>query len=106
MIEQQKLLEFKINQTENRVRVAEQRLKNAEYQTKSIKQNFFNRCKAMEAEIDRFENRIAAIKEHPSIVDNSLVNIAYLLTNKSQIIDNAILQIRKEIKEFNKWVGF
>jgi hypothetical protein len=101
MREQQKLLEHQIKQIRNMIENAEIGLKNTEYQTKSIKANYLNQCKIMETAMDRYKNRIRAIQEYPSINDNSLVNLALLLTKKSKNIDKAILQMRQSIKEFN-----
>lgn len=75
-----------------------------QFQSKAIRESFLNRGKELESQLDRFENKIAMIKQQPAIVDNSLINISLLLTKKSKLIDQAIIKMRSEISDFYKWV--
>lgn len=93
-----------ISKVEDRINTSKRRLINLNFQTKSLKESFRNRGKDLEGQLDRFENRIAAIKENPTSVDNSLINVAYVLNKKSKIIDQAIIKMRNEIVEFNDWL--
>ena len=73
-------------------------------QNKAIRENFKRRANEIEAELDRFENRLDSIKQNPCVVDKKLVNISLILSKKSRLINSAVNQMRQEIAEFNQWL--
>lgn len=97
-------LEKKVETLTDQKNRMKQRIKNLQTQKSTLRQSYKSRASALELELDRFENRINAIRENPDIVDQALINISLLLTKKSRKIDAAIASMRKEISEFNEWI--
>lgn len=80
------------------------RCQNLQSRNAAIKENFRRRSKEIELELDRLENRLEIIKRAPKTVDKQLINIALVLTEKSEKMNRAIAQMRTDIAEFNNWL--
>ena len=59
----------------------------------------------LELELDRFQKRIDLIRKNQNIVDKRLVNMSLLLSKKSTLLDQAIIEMRNEIASFNLWLS-
>jgi chromosome segregation ATPase len=94
----------KVGELEGKARRLKLRVSGLISQNRAVKQNFKHRSMLLEEELDRLENRIDSIKQHPCVVDKKLVNISLILSKKSKLINAAIAEIRQEIADFNRWV--
>lgn len=72
---------------------------------KSLKENMKRRILELELELDRFQKRIDMIRRNPNIVDRRLVNMSLLLSKKSDLLDQAIIEMRTEIASFDLWLS-
>lgn len=72
---------------------------------KALKENMKRRILELELELDRFQKRIDLIRKNQNIVDKRLVNMSLLLSRKSALLDQAILEMRNEIASFDLWLN-
>ena len=97
-------LKKRIQRFEDKKRRSTMRCQNLQSRNVAIKESFRRRAKEIELNLDRFENRIEAIKRAPNVADKNLINIALILTQKSEKMNAAIAEMRKEIADFNQWL--
>jgi chromosome segregation ATPase len=97
-------LKAKVSELEGKARRLKSRASGLASQNKAMKESFRRRSTEIEADLDRFERRVDAIKQEPSAVDRKLVNIALILSEKSSLIDQAVAEMRQEIADFNTWL--
>jgi DNA repair exonuclease SbcCD ATPase subunit len=97
-------LKAKVGDLEGKATRLKSRASGLASQNKAMKESFRRRSAEIEADLDRFEARIDAIKQEPRAADRKLVNIALILSEKSRLIDEAVAEMRQEIADFNTWL--
>ena len=94
----------RVEELERKQKRLKSRLISLKSQNRALKENFSRRSNEIELELDKFENRIEAIKHNPALADSNLINIALILSNKSTKINKAVHDIRLDIESFNSWL--
>jgi chromosome segregation ATPase len=98
-------LRAKVAELEGKHRRLKMRCEGLASQNKALKGNFKRRAGEIELELDRFEHRIDSIKQNPCVVDQKLVNMALIVSNKSRLLENAVSEMRRQIIDFNQWLA-
>ena len=94
----------KLDDLESEEKILQRRCNSLESFSKSLDESMRRRAMELEFEIDRFENRIRAIKTNPNVVDKKLINMSLVIGEKSQLMTNAIKSMREEISRLNQEV--
>ena len=97
----QEKLNKKIDNLIEREKRLNTRLGSSKSFNEAMKENLRRRAMELEFDLDRFENRLMAIRMNPNAVDQSLINISLVLGEKSKLIHNLICSMRTEISKLN-----